>query len=534
MAKGVLEGKVCRTCHQRKPLSEFDKDMAYKDNKRPLCKDCKKKKLRLYAERWSLRREALQSIPSKKRCKRCHQTKSVYEFSKNKYHKDGLLHLCKDCVKEKNKEMHQRWREQQAARTDLPSQKTCIHCDQTLPVSSFSKSINSKDGYESICNCCRKKRVESYQIRWGQDRQKKLFLRKEKTCTSCGNRLPLTSFYIVRGNKDGHSVYCKTCEKCKQEQVKQKWEQERAKQPPVLHEKTCSLCHRTLPISRFHSYRLYKDGYNAACIECEERRHKQYMQKWTMERSDAEHAPVEKTCAACKRSLPLSQFHKNNRRKDGHHSLCRDCAIERENTYVQRWISERQDQGSTDSFNLFPSFEKTCCVCHRTLPLMMFYTQTRAKDGVNSSCKECDLKRAKIYRLENLKRPKDIPSEKHCIKCDRLLPSAAFRRNNDRPDGLDTHCKDCRKKIVKEYLSSRPAVYEKMLLYRRAYSKKPDVSEKRRIRAKKYEKRPYVKEKRAAYIKEYYARPEVKERRKLYIQNYYKKKKAQSISTIIP
>jgi hypothetical protein len=116
-----------------------------------------------------------------------------------------------------------------------------------------------------------------------------------------------------------------------------------------------------------------------------------------------------------------------------------------------------------------------------------------------------------------------IPAEKFCKKCQRVLPYTAFTRNNDKRDGLNPICRECKNKIHKEYIH-RPEVHEKMIKYYREYSKRPKVRKRQRKWAQKYEKRPDVKQKRAAYLKEYCARPEVKERRKKYNEEYYKKK----------
>jgi len=43
-------------------------------------------------------------ILSKKRCSKCRETKSIFEFSKNKSNQDGLQWECKKCCKKRNDE----------------------------------------------------------------------------------------------------------------------------------------------------------------------------------------------------------------------------------------------------------------------------------------------------------------------------------------------------------------------------------------------------------------------------------------------
>ena len=35
--------------------------------------------------------------------------------------------------------------------------------------------------------------------------------KETKICEKCGRELPLTEFYVMTSNPDGHSQYCKTC-----------------------------------------------------------------------------------------------------------------------------------------------------------------------------------------------------------------------------------------------------------------------------------------------------------------------------------
>ena len=95
MEEILLKEKKCNSCHQVKPLSEFDKDSAYKDGIRPLCKDCKKKKIEGLVSQWAEEREKKTNLPTEKECKDCHQIKPISEFVKdtgNKAYtaKDGL------------------------------------------------------------------------------------------------------------------------------------------------------------------------------------------------------------------------------------------------------------------------------------------------------------------------------------------------------------------------------------------------------------------------------------------------------------
>src|ERR1700675_2874141 len=50
-----------------------------------------------------------------------------------------------------------------------------------------------------------------------------------------------------------------------------------------------------------------------------------------------------KTCLVCRNSLPLTEYHKNYKGKDGHQSRCKKCAIEKMAQY-QRENKERVNE----------------------------------------------------------------------------------------------------------------------------------------------------------------------------------------------
>jgi len=428
MGKESVE-KRCRVCNQSKPLSEFIKDKAYKDGYRTECKN----------------------------------VKSISEFCKDRYYKDGYHHICKSCQSKRQKEMKTRWEKERKQQSKKIESKTCIKCNKILPISQFTRSVNIKDGFDSICKTCQTQRKKEYKKRWKKQRLQKPDSIKEKECPSCHRILPLSEFYESDSHKDGLSFYCKRCSLQKQKYCSDKWEQERSKKRTMIKEKECNICHRVLPISQFYKNRRFKSGINATCIRCEHRRQIEYIANWKEKRSQKEEIIDEKECIGCHRILPISSFNQNKRRKDGLTSSCKECEAKRLGRYMVKWKNERATKSDDDSI-LFPSFEKRCCVCNRVLPLSNFYTRPGSKDGFNASCKECDLKRAKTYRLKKKDRPKITSKEKLCKRCKRTLPSSMFHKNCDSNDGLSTYCGECKNKMHKEYRNN-PETHEKLLKY---------------------------------------------------------------------
>jgi len=85
-----------------------------------------------------------------------------------------------------------------------------------------------------------------------------------KQCTKCKKDLPRTDFYASRYAKSGLSSWCKECTKAYQRKRSAKI----CVTTPVVTEKTCSRCGRTLPAVLFHRHRRSLDGLVSHCAEC--------------------------------------------------------------------------------------------------------------------------------------------------------------------------------------------------------------------------------------------------------------------------
>jgi len=527
MPEELIKGKICTTCHQWKPFSELDKDQGYKDGVRPLCKDCKKKKNRAFIEHWTQEREKGMDLPGEKECKDCHRIKLIHAFGKDNGYKSGRSHICLDCKSKRQKRLKKKWHHERSQSKNTLQEKTCVSCGKQYPRTHFTVLGYSKDGLSQICKPCQVILRKQKKIQW-QEERRITEPATHKLCISCHRDLPVSTYYIQDGWKDGLSYYCKECTLQKRKAITKRWAEQHTTNKQTIQQKECIHCHQTRPIQNFYKNRQWKDGYSSVCIVCEEKRKQDYIQQWSAQRTTSQERPTKKRCIACHRILPASSFHSNKRKKDGLTSKCKDCEEKTMRRNIVHWQAERRNQ-KEDTFSLFPSFEKKCVTCHRLLPMSEFYAVSRRKDGLSSYCMECSLNMAKQSRKKRKATLTPvIPAEKLCSKCRQILPSAAFTINNDKKDGLDPVCRDCKNKLYKEYLH-RPEIHEKMLIYYRSYSKKPAVRERQRKWARKYEKRPYVKQKRAAYLKKYYAKPEVKEKRKRYIKEYNERKKAQII-----
>ena len=133
----------------------------------------------------------------------------------------------------------------------------------------------------------------------------------------------------------------------------------------------------------------------------------------------------EKKCTGCGATLPLSEFYRDARRRNGAYSECRKCTGERgkANRATARVAEARYREAHREEIRqrdrayyaanpekrieaatvngrgcTVTKGEKRCARCGRTLPLTEFYKDARLQDGLYSSCKRCTVAQHKEYR----------------------------------------------------------------------------------------------------------------------------------------
>lgn len=97
---------------------------------------------------------------TEKLCIACHLTKPVTEFYRNSGHRDGLSSRCIPCTL---KDMAVRWRAKhpEPPPYQRPTEKLCKKCDQTKPLEEFYPHNRTRDGVQYWCKECQKKAIVS-------------------------------------------------------------------------------------------------------------------------------------------------------------------------------------------------------------------------------------------------------------------------------------------------------------------------------------------------------------------------------------
>ena len=105
-----------------------------------------------------------------------------------------------------------------------------------------------------------------------------------------------------------------------------------------------------------------------------------------------------KICSKCGRELPLNEFRKSKRSKDGHQGRCRYCCMEHDRKYKRDREINKKNKLIKEEVH---KETKECKECHKELPLEAFSKNRYTKDKFDYCCKECAENKRKLYYEEN-------------------------------------------------------------------------------------------------------------------------------------
>jgi hypothetical protein len=104
--------------------------------------------------------------------------------------------------------------------------------------------------------------------------------------------------------------------------------------------------------------------------------------------------------------------------------------------------------------------EKKCCRCGVVKSTTEFYKCNKAKDKLQSSCRDCK------KQFSNNRNNEVKAKSKVCIHCKVEKPTSEFRMNRSSSDGLRHECKDCKYEMDREYrISNWDTLYVKKKKY---------------------------------------------------------------------
>lgn len=171
-----------------------------------------------------------------KKCSSCQEEKSVSEFYKDKFTKDGLRYCCKDCKREKARQWHVNNLEKVKEKaTQLKAEykkknqsktleqlyqekpiKYCPRCEQDLPTTSFARGNNQSDGFYHCCVDCNRKETDYRLYKLSpQESDIAEYHRIHGTCAICGKKANGTKLCVDHDHKTKfvRGILCAHCNK---------------------------------------------------------------------------------------------------------------------------------------------------------------------------------------------------------------------------------------------------------------------------------------------------------------------------------
>lgn len=97
--------------------------------------------------------------------------------------------------------------------------------------------------------------------------------------------------------------------------------------------------------------------------------------------------PDTKQCIRCGGTKNLTEFPRDNRRKNGRASICKPCNAERHREYRARNREAAEEQQCDHNGQRAP--KKMCTKCYEIKPKTLFHKDSQKKDGLSPVCKTC-------------------------------------------------------------------------------------------------------------------------------------------------
>ena len=213
-----------------------------------------------------------------KRCTKCGRwlVASTVNFHRKKSSKYGLYSQCKECVSNKNNPVN----------TNSSITQVCTTCGRELPatVEYFHKSKVGKYGVTAICKECKAEYYSQYYQKHkdkitehrSQYYQKHKDKEKERTRQWKKDNKDKVIEYNRQWRKDNPDKVAEHNKRRNKKRrqaridaiIAQKRAEYEAERAPLVAEKTCRCCGRTLPASEFYANKKSKDHLGSYCKEC--------------------------------------------------------------------------------------------------------------------------------------------------------------------------------------------------------------------------------------------------------------------------
>ena len=126
-----------------------------------------------------------------------------------------------------------------------------------------------------------------------------------------------------------------------------------------------------------------------------------------------------KVCSHCGRELPITNFGRHSRTKDGYQPCCRECQSQMNKGHKKRKPFEHNEApAKPEEPEQIPEGMKKCCHCGRILPVTEFRRHKKSPDGLQYACKECKVEMTTAAKQKKAEKRKEVirEAQKEVIK----------------------------------------------------------------------------------------------------------------------
>lgn len=126
-----------------------------------------------------------------------------------------------------------------------------------------------------------------------------------------------------------------------------------------------------------------------------------------------------KVSSHCGRELPITNFGRHSRTKDGYQPCCRECQSQMNKGHKKRKPFEHNEApAKPEEPEQIPEGMKKCCHCGRILPVTEFRRHKNTPDGLQYACKECQVAMTTAAKQKKAKKRQEVirEAQKEVIK----------------------------------------------------------------------------------------------------------------------
>jgi len=164
--------KICNKCKKNKNIIEFYKDKSKKDGYRNQCKNCESNLKASYHTNNDNNNPINEKI-----CNKCNILKTIENFSKDKYKKNGYCGNCKNCESKRKNKNNPNNTNINENTNENTNEKVCNKCNVLKNLKDYHKDKSKKDGYRGQCKKCE---LENKKIYYQENKDKRHEYEKNK------------------------------------------------------------------------------------------------------------------------------------------------------------------------------------------------------------------------------------------------------------------------------------------------------------------------------------------------------------------